>query len=239
VVILVSISLYIPAAHAETLQSNNYKFSEPTLGSGSLSQSSSASYVGQSALGDLSVGGTSSQNFQINTGSKTSPDPVLSVAVTNWQATFDTFSASTAATASATFAVVNYSSYGYAVQIAGDPPTLNGHTITPLSTNTTSQTGIEQFGINMVANSSPSAVGANPNNGDFGFGQIGEGVGSPNYANYSTPNEYRYVPGETIASAPKSSGKTIYTISYLVNVSGITPAGKYLSNQTLIVTGTY
>lgn len=94
-----------------------------------------------------------------------------------------------------------------------------------------SQPGVEQFGINLVANTSPSSVGSNPDNGQFGFGAV---VG-----NYSTPNQFYYSSGDTIAQSPKSSGVTNYTITYLVNVEGLTPGGKYRSDQTLVVLGTF
>lgn len=231
--------LIVPAALAETLQSTNYQFSEPTVGAGSLNQSSSASYIGQSGLGDLGVGNSASSNFQIDAGSKTSPDPTLSVAVTSTLADFGNFSASAPSTATASFTVINYSSYGYAVQLTGSTPTYNGHSLDAMNTVAPSQTGVEQFGINLVANTSPVNFGSNPNNGQFGFGVIGNGPASLDYADYSTPNQFRYSSGDTIASAPKSSGQTIYTLSFLANVAGVTPGGTYVSNQLLIVTGTY
>jgi len=55
----------------------------------------------------------------------------------------------------------------------------------------------------------------------------------------ATTNEYRYVSGETIAFAPKDSGKTTYTMSYIINVNSFTPPGQYTTDQTLVVTGTY
>ena len=100
-----------------------------------------------------------------------------------------------------------------------------------MTATNTSQVGVEQFGINLVANTSPTSLGVNPDNGQFGYGSV-----MPNYA---TPDNYRYVPGETIARAVKNSGVTVYTISYIANVAPLTPGGIYTSNQTLIVTGTY
>ncbi|MFZ1258569.1 MAG: hypothetical protein WAQ25_03810 [Candidatus Saccharimonas sp.] len=231
--------LITSAAWAETLKSTNYTFDEPTVGAGSLNQSTSTNYKGIGAYGDLGVGNSASSNFQVNAGSQTNPDPVLSVEIITTNTDFGQFSAATPSTTTAQFTVINYSSYGYAVQLDGTPPTHNTHAIDTMLTTESSLPGTEQFGINLVANTSPSTFGANHDNGSFGFGQIGEGPASPNYGNYSTPNKFRYVPGETIASAPKSSGKTIYTISFLVNVSGITPGGSYVSNQVVIVTGTY
>jgi len=217
--------------HAETLQSSNYKLDESFVGDGDLNQSSSASYQTTNASGDLSIGNTASSSYQVEAGSKTTPYPSLSFIVNGGGVNFNSFSSSNATVTNATFSVSNYTSYGYVVQIVGDPPNNNGHTISAMTTTGSSQIGIEQFGINLVANTLPVSIGANPNNGQFGFG-----VAAPDY---NTPNNYRYVSGETIALAPKSSGVTIYTISYLVNVATLTPGGQYSSNQTLIVTGTY
>jgi hypothetical protein len=105
------------------------------------------------------------------------------------------------------------------------------HTISNMTTTNVSQVGIEQFGLNLVANTSPTSFGANPDNGSFGFGLVA--------TEYSTPNEYRYVPGELVASAPKDSGITQYTVSYIANVASLTPGGRYAADQTLIVVGTY
>lgn len=236
IIFVVGVLFVSPLTHAETLQSPNYKFDEPTLGADSTRQSSSANYSAISGTGDVGVSNSSSNSFQVNAGSNTSPDPVLSIAITSTMADFGILSPSATATATSTFSVLNYTSYGYAVQITGNAPTSGAHTISPMTTTAIAQPGIEQFGINLVANTSPKSFGSNPDNGSFGFGIIGSGPGD---MSYSTPNEFRYVSGETIASAPKSSGQTNYTISYIVNTSSITPGGRYTSDQTVIVTGTY
>jgi hypothetical protein len=220
--------------HADTLQSNNYKFDETDLGGGGLNQSSSANYGSVLSIGDNAIANGASSSFQFDAGSQQSPDPALAFIVTNGSATFPTFSATTASTATTNFTISNYTSYGYIVQITGTPPKNGSHTIdpiTPSSPDDTSQPGTEQFGINLVANTSPTSVGSNPIQSLFGVG-IAE-------ANYNTPNHYRFVSGETIASAPKSSGVTAYTISYMVNVGFLTPGGQYTSNQSIVVVGTY
>lgn len=216
---------------AESSESPHYRFDETTIGSGGVVQSSSNSYKATSGLGDLAAGHTESGNYQSETGSKTTHDPTLSFKVDTANASFGNFSAGNASTATATFSVLNYTSYGYVVHIVGNAPTYANHVIKAMDTTDISKPGMDQFGINLVANTDPISVGANPKNGQFGFGEVTD--------NYSTPNKYRYVSGEAIAKAPKSSGETDYTISYLVNVAGLTPGGKYSSDQTLIVTGTY
>jgi hypothetical protein len=212
-------------------QSANYKLVESGIGSGSLIQSSSTNYTATEALGDISIGTSNSTNFQVSAGSKTPSDPNLSVSITDGAIDFPDFSASTPSVATATFSVLNYTSYGYVVQIGGLAPSNDGYELPALASGTTSFAGTEQFGLNLVANTSPTSIGANPDNDEFGFGSAAP--------NYGVPNTFRYVSGETIAIAPKSSGLTHYTITYLVNVAGLTPGGKYTSQQTLIITGTY
>jgi hypothetical protein len=226
------LGVLLSVAYADSLVSPNYRFDESSLGNGGFIQSQSSSYQANGSVGDTAVGNTSSSNYQIDTGSQTTADPALSFAVNNGNANFGSFSPSAATVTTSTFQVSNYTTYGYVVQILGAPPKdVSGHTITAMSTTGTSQAGTEQFGINLVANTSPTSVGANPVNSIFGVGSAS--------ANYNTPNNYRYVSGETIASAPKNSGLTTYTITYLVNVNPLTPGGQYSGNQTLICTGTY
>jgi hypothetical protein len=216
---------------ADPLKSNHYEFEESTLGGTGLFGSQSANYRGSGSGSILGLGNSASSDYQINAGGTTTGDPALAFAITSASPSFGSFSPSTAATATATFQVVDYTSNGYTVQVIGNPPSNGSHTITAMSTTGPSQAGVEQFGLNLVANTSPVSLGANPNHGQFGVGSTATG--------YNTPDNYRYVSGETIASAPKSSGQTTYTISYIVNVTSLTPGGQYASNQTLICTGTF
>lgn len=217
--------------YAQSLQSSNYRFDESVIGTGGLLQSNSSNFSAMSSTGDIGNGNTASANFQVNAGTRTTPDPTLTFSVTNATANFGTFSPSSASTATATFSVINYTTYGYVVQLIGSPLKNGSSTISGMTTTGPSQPGIPQFGVNVVANTSPVSFGANPDNGQFGYGSAA--------ANYATPNEFRYVTGETIALATRNSGQTNYTMSYIVNVAQLTPGGKYTSDQTLVVTGTY
>jgi hypothetical protein len=231
--VLVAYFLFCVSAtgFADTLKSNNFQFEETALGGSGLVGSQSANFQATSSTGILGIDNSASTNLQINAGNLTTNDPALSFAVNNGNIGFGSFSAGSTATATTTFQVINYTSYGYVVQIIGTAPTNGAHTITPMATSAPSQAGTDQFGINLVANTSPTSLGANPDHGQFGFGSA--------TTNYGTSNNYRFVSGETIASSPKSSGQTIYTISYIVNVNTLTPGGEYDANQTLICTGTY
>ena len=198
--------------------------------------SSSPSYVLGASVGDVGVGNSTSGNYQVNGGSVTTADPSLTFSVGGGNQNFGAFSPTSTATATATFQVTDYTSYGYVVEVTGDPPSYRNHTLPAMGTDAlggpqSPSTGIEQFGMNVVANTAPKSFGANPDHGQFGFGSAA--------TNYATPNKYRYVDGEIIASAPKSSGTTTYTISYIVNVNSLTPGGDYKSNQVLICIATY
>lgn len=226
----VLLTITTPAAFA-TSKSTNYQIDENAVGTGGYIDASSTNYSATSATDDLAAGYAASSSYQIQTGTKTTNDPTLSFAITNGSPSFGSFSAAAAATATTGFSVSNYSSYGYIVQLIGTAPTNGAHTITPLATTDISRPGVEQFGVNLVANTSPSSFGSNPDNGSFGFGSA--------TANYNTSNQFRFVSGDTIAQSLKSSGVTNYTMSYIVNVSSLTQGGQYSSDQTLLVTGTY
>lgn len=222
---------FVSVAYADSLKSAHYQIDESFVGGSGLVQSNSAHYQEGESIGDTGIGNSASTNYQTNSGYTTTNDPALSFAVNTSSANFGSFSPSAAATTTSTFQVSNYTSYGYVVQIVGNAPSNGSHTLSAMSTTGPSQAGVEQFGINLVANTSPVSFGANPAQGIAGAGVAA--------SNYNTSNNYRYVSGETVATAPKSSGVTTYTISYLVNVGSRTPGGQYTSNQVLVCTGTY
>jgi hypothetical protein len=216
---------------ADPLVSPHYTFTEQSLGSSGLYGSQSPNYQSEQALGILGLNTSASANIQVQAGNITTGDPALTFIVNSTSADFGDFSASATSTTTAAFQVLDYTSFGYVVQVYGNPPTHNGHTLAAIATAGPAVPGGEQFGINVVANTAPVSLGANPNNGQFGFGQAASG--------YNSSNNYQYVNGDIIAQGPKSSGTTIYTISYVVNVSELSPAGSYSTAQTLICTGAY
>lgn len=155
-------------------------------------------------------------------------DAALSFAVNTTSVSLSNVSTTTTKTATALFsAAVSCTNSGYSVTVNGNPPNGGSYTLTNLTTPTASSTGTEQFGINLVANTSPS-VGASPTGG---IGTAASG--------YSTPNQFKYISGNTIASASGNSAQTDYTISFIVNVSSVTPAREYTTTLTLICTATY
>lgn len=233
--------LVVGNASADSSNSAHYQFIDSEVGGGGLGTSSSPNYQSILSTADnvVSSGSSdpSSTNYTVAGGSQTPHDPTLSIAITNGAATFNSeFSTTSTATATAQFSVEDYTSYGYVVQIVGKTPSNGTHSIPAMSNGssgpTTSSQGTEQFGINLVQNTTPS-VGSAPDYGQFGL------ASAKPEPNYNTANNFYYSDGDSIASSPKSSGQITYTISYMVNVGQLTPGGVYSSNQSVICTGTF
>ncbi len=217
---------------ASASSSPNYQLIETSVGGTGLLNSASTNYQAQQSGAILGNGTSVGTSYQVEAGHQTTGAPTLAFAILTVNPSFGSFSPTATATATSQFEVEDYTSYGYVVQIYGTPPTdAYGNQITPLATNSGPQVGTDQFGINLVANTVPITFGANPNYGQFGYGTVAN--------NYNTANSYRFVNGEEIAYSGKSSGQTIYTISYIVDVTNLMPGGQYNSSQSLVCTGTY
>jgi hypothetical protein len=66
---------------------------------------------------------------------------------------------------------------------------------------------------------------------NFSFGQVA--------ATYGVANQYKYVKGDVIAQSAQSTSVTTYTVSYVFNISNVTPSGQYTFRHVLVATGTY
>jgi hypothetical protein len=216
--------------------SSTYRIDESYMGQGSSLESSSAGYrleEGHQSTGAITATGSSSSLFSYVAGA-TTQEPTLSCILDTASIDFGNFSTALTSTANATFSVLNYTSYGYNVRLIGGAPKASDYSLSSLSSGDVSRVGVEQFGINLVANTSPANFGSFPEQvlgSEFSSGDA--------TTNYSIPNIYRYVEGESIAAATQSSGRTNYTISYIINVETYTPGGVYTAEQVILCTGTY
>jgi hypothetical protein len=221
--------------------SGNYKANEVFFGAGGDTNQSSANYKARASAGALGVGQTSSTNYQAYSGFLTPNEPFLEMVIDTSIVDLGVLDVSTTKTGVATFHVRAYIDSGYTVQTMSQPPSYTSgsqsHTLAAMGTLAGPTTGTEQFGINLVANTTPSSFGSNPSpqpNGTFANGVAATG--------YDTPNQYKYVPGDTIVQTPAGSsgwGQTNYTISYIANVGAFTPAGSYKMIHDLVVVATY
>lgn len=237
------LALAVPAAAYAVCDPNaqscstNYQVSETFFGSGGDLQNCSTAYCAKTSLGELGVGNSASTNYQAQAGFNTDRTPYLEFNVTSGSADLGVLSVGSAATANTTFSVKTYLAGGYVLTTESDPPTSTGtnvHTFTNLTAPTTSSPGTEQFGMNLVANTSPTTFGASPvqvPDSSFSFGTFASG--------YGTANQYKYNKGDTIAQSTKSTGQTNFTASYIFNISNVTPSGYYIFPQVLVATSTY
>lgn len=236
-VVAVTIMIGCPLALAQQSSSTSYSVDEVFFGSGGALNACSSSYCSKQAAGELGVGASSSTNYKTQGGFNTDRTPYLAFTVTGGSTDLGVLSVGSATTTTATFSVKSYLAGGYVVQTVSDPPANTpplSSTLQNLTTPTASSPGTEQFGINLVANTSPSTFGANPvqvPDSTFSFGAAATG--------YNTPNLYKYVKGDTVARSTKSSGETDYTISYLFNISNNTSAGTYTFHHVLVATSTF
>jgi hypothetical protein len=236
-IVLAALILPISVARvqaAPTYVSPSYGVDEVFFGSGGVNDANSANYNARASLGDTGVGNSASSLYQLYGGFTTTEVPFLEMVVNAVNVDLGTVTTAAAATGNATFTVKAYLASGYVVRTSS-PGLENGpYTIANMASTAASNPGTEQFGINLRANTSPTTYGADPvqlPDSSFSYGQVAAG--------YNTVNQFKYVDGESIAFSNSSSGVTEYTISYLMNVSSVTPGGVYVMNHSLVATGTF
>jgi hypothetical protein len=218
---------------AQSSSSTNYRVDQTFFGSGGELDASSTNYRSRQSAGELTIGNTASTNYQAFAGFNTTDEPYLEFVVTNSNIDLGYLDPSATSTATGTFSVRAWQASGYVVRTESDPPSNGSHNITPLASPTTSSINTEQFGINLVDNSSPN-IGTDLQqmpDGTFSFGEVMSG--------YDTVNNFKYAKGDIIARSLKSSSITQYTVSYIFNITNFTPAGQYTFNHVLVATATY
>lgn len=229
------IVLGMPAvALAAQSASNNYQVNEVFFGSGGELNACSTSYCSKQSAGETAVGNTSSANYQAQAGFNTNREPYIEFTVSNTNVDLGTLTATSTKTATSSFTVKTYLAHGYEVVNASDAPTNGGYVMNALAVPTPALVGTEQFGINLVANTNPITFGANLTHtpdATFGYGQVG--------LDYSIPDQYKYLKGDVVAFSTQSTSYTNFTVSYVFNVSNVTPGGSYVFHHVLVATSTF
>lgn len=228
-------------AFAQQSQSTQYQVNEVFFGTGGELNACSTAYCSKQSAGELTVGNTESTNYQAQAGFNTDRTPYIETAlVSSGAIDLGVLTPTATQTGTVQFKVKAYLSSGYVVQIVGATPTNGGESLNAMS-NTTSQIGTEQFGLNLAANNvataSPTNFGADATQDPdfpadpFGFGTVD--------TDYDTANTFNYTSGDIIANSVKSSSFTIYTLSYIANISDVTPGGTYYTAQSIVATATF
>jgi hypothetical protein len=117
---------------------------------------------------------------------------------------------------------------GYAITINGTTLTSGTNTIAALSSPTASTLNTPQFGLNLMSNTTPA----------FGTAVSGTGTGVP-ATGYNTANQFKFVSGDTVASATVPTNSNTYTTTYIANINGAAAAGSYSTALTYIATANY
>ncbi|HSX08277.1 MAG TPA: hypothetical protein VLG11_05270 [Candidatus Saccharimonadales bacterium] len=117
---------------------------------------------------------------------------------------------------------------GYNVTVNGTTLTSGSNTIAALTSPTGSSAGSAQFGLNLRANTVPS-VGSDP---------AGSGSAAPT-TNYNTVNSYTFNNGDQIVSTVTPDNFRLFTVSYIANITSVTPPGTYSTTLTYICTAKY
>jgi len=117
---------------------------------------------------------------------------------------------------------------GYVVTINGNTLTAGNRTISALTTPSANTPGVAQFGLNLRANTSPA-------NGQDSFG-AGIGTVAPDY---DTPDLFKFVNGDVVASAVTGTLFNTYTATYIVNVPSDQASGVYNTTIAYICTAAF
>jgi hypothetical protein len=112
---------------------------------------------------------------------------------------------------------------GYTITVFGPTMTSGNNIISALVASDVARPGTAQFGLNLVANATPT-VGTDP---------VGPGHAVP-LANYAQPDFFRFQSGDAIASASTSDDYRKLTASYIIDITSNQPAGVYASTLTYI-----
>ncbi len=231
--------LLLPAVASAQYNSPNYQSNETFFGTGGDLDSASTNYKAQTSTGALGVDRVSSTNYAAYSGFLTPNEPFLEMGIDTSSVDLGYLDVASTKTGSANFHVRTYLDSGYTIQTMSQPPKLTSgmvtHTLAGMVTQSVPTTGVEQFGINLKANTSPTTFGADPvpfPDSSFAAGQAASG--------YDIANQFKYVMGDIIAQTGSSGwGLTTYTISYIANTEIDTPAGDYTMIHDLVVVASY
>jgi hypothetical protein len=151
------------------------------------------------------------------------------------------FSPSDTATTTSQMAASTNAQTGYSITVNGPTLTSGSNTIAPMGTSTTGIRGTSQFGINLKANTtttSTQAVGIEVAPAANGTNYKGQAV-----TGYNTADNFKFVSTDPVADSSNgglgSTDSQIFTVSYIVNVSGSQTAGTYTTTLTYICTPTF
>lgn len=209
---------------AQGSSSNNYQMVESGFGNTTSNESCSTEYCASVSIGNDSSSSATIPEF----GKANYSEPFLEMIVAPGESNLGELTTEKTGAKTMQVKIRNYLTGGYRLMLVGDPPKYGARKLNAPSAPTTSRPGTEQFGVNVVANTTP-VVGASPKLQDGGDA-------TPLVmSNYNTANKFMYVPGQVLAETQTNTGGAEFTISMIVNISNATPAGKYSGDFAAVV----
>ncbi|NUM25694.1 MAG: hypothetical protein HUU49_03685 [Candidatus Buchananbacteria bacterium] len=231
--ILVVGVLSVPANIFARTESTNYIIYADVFSSGGLATSSSDLYSLYDTIGEAMILSATSAStlYGLKAGfQEMYPDQYITLSIADTAIELGALSSSSAKTDSNTMVVDTNASNGFSVTVSGSTLTSGANTITAIGgTAAASTVGSEQFGINLVANTSP-AIGLAPS----GTAPIGSAAGQ-----YAIANSFAFASGDTVASSGSAINQTTFTVSYLANISASTESGTYTTTLTYSATANF
>ncbi len=112
---------------------------------------------------------------------------------------------------------------GYTLTVNGTTMVSGTNIIGALAASDVSRPGVSQFGLNLVANTTPN-VGTNPQ---------GTGTATP-APGYDVANFYKFNSGDVVATLSNTDEYRLFTSSYIVNIPHGQPVGVYVATLTYI-----
>jgi hypothetical protein len=138
------------------------------------------------------------------------------------------FSVNRASTGKTQMAVSTNAQSGYFIQVNGGTLTSGNNALPSLDLPTASAPGVNQFGINLRANTDPVS-GSDP---------TGPGSGTAT-SDYGQQNRFKYVNNDIIADSSTSGDYRKFQVTYLVNINQQQPPGIYSSTFTYVAAGRF
>lgn len=155
------------------------------------------------------------------------------------------FSPTDTATAKSQMAASTNATTGYSITVNGTTLTSGSNTISAMAATASGTRGTSQFGLNLKANTTATS---NPAIGD----EVAPAANSTDLrgqaaSGYDTVDNFKFSSGNSVANSEQGStpgtgnptNAQIFTVSYIVNVSGSQPAGTYTTTLTYVCTATF
>jgi hypothetical protein len=158
-------------------------------------------------------------------------NPTLLLEISSATVALGVITASTTGKGSHTAQVATNATGGFLLTYNGATLTAPQGTIVAYGAQASSVAGTEGFGINMKDNATPD-IGAEVTQN--------KGSCSAPATNYATADKFSYVASTTTPlTAQTTPADCTYTVSYVANISTVTPAGSYSTPITYIASGTF